>query len=263
MVEVAPRFDDSAAYDRFMGRWSNAAGLVFIDWLSPPANAQWLDVGCGTGAFTQIVIDRCIPTEVFAIDPEPAQVDYAMRRPAAAKVNFQVGDARSLPFPSNSFDVVVSALVLNFIPDRRAALAEMRRVARAGGVVAAYIWDFANELSPSGPLRSGLRHFGLELPGMPGASQSSLHALHSMFEQAGLEKIVTKAFDVTVPYSGFDDFWHAQTSSHSPTTNMVATLSAADRERLAKIMRADLPNSSDRSIRYVARANAIKAHVPA
>lgn len=261
MTEVAPSFDDSIAYERFMGPWSRAAGATFLDWLAPPANARWLDVGCGTGAFTQLVLERCFPKELFAVDPVPEQIDYASHR-LAKRITFQVADAQSLPFVDNSFDIIASALVLNFIPDRIRALAEMRRVARPAGIVAAYVWDFENELSPSGPFRSGIRRIGLELPDMPGANQSSLDALGLIFKQTGLVEITTRAIDVTVSFADFDDFWGAQTSSYSPTTSMIAALFAADRERLAQTVRCDLPDCGNGSIQYAARANAIKARVP-
>src|SRR5829696_7821835 len=259
MAEVAPMFSDSAAYERFMAPWSRAAGAVFLDWLAPPTNAHWLDVGCGTGVFTQLLMERCLPTEVFAIDPVRAQIDRARHGTRTKEATFQIADAQSLPFVSRSFDIIVSALVLNFIPDCDRALAEMRRVARADGTVAAYVWDFGNELSPSGPFRAAIRHSGFELPEIPGASQSSLDALRSIFEQAGLVEIATRTIDVTVPFAHFGDFWRAQTSSHSPTTRMIAGLSATDRAKLAETVRCRLPVSSGGSIRYAARANAIKA----
>ena len=147
-------FDDSAAYERFIGTWGRAAGSMFLEWLAPPKQANWLDVGCGTGLFTELIVKHCSPVSVIGIDPAPAQIAYASRKPVAARAQFRTGDAQALPFPDAAFDIVASALVINFIPDRPHALAEMARVARPGGVVGGYIWDFQAELSPSG--RSGL-----------------------------------------------------------------------------------------------------------
>ena len=132
MVELAHSFDDSAAYERFMGRWSRAAGTVFLDWMAPPTDARWLDIGCGTGIFTELIFDACSPAAVFAVDPAQAQIDHARRQPVAQRANFRVADAQALPFPDCVFDVVASALVINFIPDRVRALSEMRRAARSG-----------------------------------------------------------------------------------------------------------------------------------
>ena len=263
MAEAALRFDDSAAYERFMGRWSRAVAPVFLGWLGARPRATWLDVGCGTGVLAETLLELCAPTSVDAVDPAPAQLEAAARSNAAGRVAFQVADARRLPFPDASFDVVASALVLNFIPDRAPALAEMRRVARAGGQVAGYVWDFAEELSPSGPLRRAMRRFGLEVPGIPGTDASRLDALRSLFQGAGLERIETRTIDVCLAYTDFHDFWQAQTPGYAPTTKLIAAMKESDRLRLMHAVQAALPSGPNGSIEYCARANAVKARVPA
>lgn len=262
MPDLALRFDDSAGYERFMGRWSRAAGVVFLDWLAPPPNACWLDVGCGTGIFTELVLDRCSPAAVFGVDSEEAQIRGASRGPAARGAVFRVADAQALPFSEAAFDVVASALALNFIPDRARALSEMRRTARGCGCVAGYVWDFAIERSPSWPLRLALRQIGADVPEVPGAGESSLSALGAMFERAGFQDIATRAIDVTACFSDFDEFWQGQTPSYSPITQMIAAMTKSDRARLIEMLRAGLPARLDGRIEYSARANAIKASVP-
>ena len=162
MLNADHRFDDSAAYEHFMGSWSRAVGAVFLQWLAPPPDARWLDVGCGTGIFTKLILDTSAPAEVFAVDPEAAQIDYARRQPSLA--NFRIADGCALPFPESMFDIVVSALVMNFISDRPQALSEMRRVIRPGGVVGGYVWDFTAEASPSWPLRRALHESDIQVP---------------------------------------------------------------------------------------------------
>ena len=262
MAEVSISFDDSAAYERAMGRWSRAIAPAFLEWVAPPRGARWLDVGCGTGAFTELVLEACSPLTVSAVDPSAAQIDHARRRPATRRANFQVGDAQALPFPDGAFNVVASALVLNFVPDQPRALSEMRRVARAGGMVAGYVWDFAAELSPSGPLRRGMRRFGADVPKLPGTDQSSIDALGKLFERAGLERIATRTIEATQLYSDFDDFWQAQTPSYSPTTKVIAAMAENERARLRDVVRSELPTRPDGKVEYFARANAVKAFVP-
>jgi ubiquinone/menaquinone biosynthesis C-methylase UbiE len=262
MTDTAHAFDDSAAYERFVGNWGRAAGAIFLEWLTPPTGAHWLDVGCGTGLFTELILDLRTAAMVLAIDQTPAQIEYARRKPMARRANFQVGDAQALPFPDSSFDVVVSALVLNFIPDRPRALSEMRRVARTGGVVAGYVWDFGEELSPSGLFRLGMREIVADLPALPGTADSSLGALRSLFERAGLADIVTTTIEVTVSFPNFDDFWLAQTPSYSPMTKMIAAMTTSERAKLTEAVRAHVPIRGDGRIEYPARANAIKARVP-
>jgi len=262
MAETAFDFDDSAAYERAMGRWSRTVAPVFLRWLAPPANARWLDVGCGTGILSHTLIELCSPAGVVGIDSAAAQVEQASRGPAGSRASFETGDACMLPFADASFDIVASALVLNFIPERRRALAEMRRVARAGGAVAAYVWDFAEELSPSGPLRRAMRRFGAQVPPIPGTAESRLEALKALFEDAGLEKIQTKVVEVCLAYEDFEDFWRAQTPGYAPTTKIIASMSEGDRTRLKRAVREQLPAAPGGVIEYFARANAVKARVP-
>jgi SAM-dependent methyltransferase len=262
LAELAQHFDDSAGYERFMGRWSRAVGDVFLDWVAAPANAQWLDVGCGTGIFTELILNRCSPAAVFGMDPAKAQIDH-VRQPTTSRANFAVGDSRALPFRDASFDVIASALVINFISDRPCALCEMRRVARAGALVAGYVWDFAGERSPSWPIRVGLRRMGVDVPGVPGTNESKLNTLTSLFELAGFENIDTRSIEVAASYSDFDDFLQAQTPSYNPITKTIDGLSVGDRRRLIETVRAALPVHQDGRIEYSARANAVKGRAPA
>ncbi len=262
MSAPAISFDDSAAYERFMGRWSRAVGPVFLEWLASSRSGRWLEVGCGTGIFTQLLVDTCAPDTVVAVDSSQAQIDHAQRQSLEPRTAFRVADAQALPFQDAAFDVVVSALVINFIPDQLRALSEMRRVARRGGIVAGYVWDFAAERSPSWPMRAGMRNFGMAVPDVPGTEISSLSALMSLFEGAGLEEIVTRPIEVANSFPDFEVFWQAQTPSYSPATKMIAAMPETDRRRLIETVRAGFPLSSDGRIEYSARANAIKARVP-
>jgi ubiquinone/menaquinone biosynthesis C-methylase UbiE len=262
MAELTFQFDDGTAYERFMGRWSRAAGRLFLDWLAPPAGVQWLDVGCGTGILTELVLDTYSPAAVFAIDSADAQIDFAQRGLAAGHANFQLADAQALPFDDAMFDIVISALVLNFIPDRRRALSEMRRVARAGAVVAGFVWAFDEELSPTWPLRRGMRQLGRDVPSFPGSMESGLDALHALFEGAGLGTIVTRPIEVTVQFQDFEEFWEAQTPRFSPLTQMIEKMTEASQAKLIEAVRTGLPVRSTGGVEYTARANAVRAYVP-
>jgi ubiquinone/menaquinone biosynthesis C-methylase UbiE len=101
MAESQIRFDDGDAYERYMGDWSRRVGTVFLDWLARPSGLKWVDVGCGNGAFTELLIERCAPSEVFGIDPSEAQLDFARKRPTAGLAKFDHGDAMALPFPEH------------------------------------------------------------------------------------------------------------------------------------------------------------------
>lgn len=262
MSEPALRFNDSAAYERLMGRWSRAVAPIFLDWLQAPPSARWLEVGCGTGVFTEVLLDRASPGAVSAIDPSKEQIAHAQSRPALQRAEFRVANAEALPFLDGVFSIVVSALVINFIADRPRALAEMCRVARAGGMVGGYIWDFVPELSPSGPMRQAMRKFGMEIPDLPGTHESSLDALAALFERAGFVEVAGTPIDITVSFPDFASFWLAQTPSYAPTTKMITAMPDTDRRKLMEAVRAGLPVFAEGTIQYFARANAIKARVP-
>jgi ubiquinone/menaquinone biosynthesis C-methylase UbiE len=263
MAAAILRFEDSAEYERFMGRWTRAVARVFLDWLAVRPGLNWLDVGCGTGILAETALHLCAPGRLDAVDVEPAQVAAAARGPAGARVRFAVGDAQQLAYPTAAFDVVASALVINFIADRTMAMAEMRRVARPDGYVAAYVWDFAEELSPSGPLRKAMRRFGAEVPPVPGTAASDIPSLRSLFEATGLGAIETRTIDVCLTYESFEDFWQAQTPAYAPTAKTIAAMRASDRVNLMHAVERSLPCGPGGTIEYCARANAIKARVPA
>jgi ubiquinone/menaquinone biosynthesis C-methylase UbiE len=259
MVGAAPSFSEVDAYERFMGRWSRAAAGSFLRWLDPPADARWLDVGCGTGILSQLALTTSAPAALVGIDRTPGQVAHAARHVSDGRARFEVADAQALPFVRESFDIVTSGLVLNFVPEPHQAVTEMRRVVRPGGVVTAYVWDFEPELSPSGPLRSALKAMAIDVAPLPGTQASGLSALAALFEQAGLADPVTTTIEVTVAFADFRDFWDSQTTSYSPTTKIVEGLSASERESLAESLRTLVSVQMDGSIRYSARANAVKA----
>ncbi len=111
------RFDDGDAYERLMGIWSGLVGQVFLDWLSPASVQRWADIGCGTGAFTELILRKCAPATVDGIDPSDGQLAYARTRAGAQGAVFQRGDATALPYADASFDIAVMALVIHFVTD--------------------------------------------------------------------------------------------------------------------------------------------------
>jgi SAM-dependent methyltransferase len=254
-------FADSDGYERFMGRWSRAAGSRFLEWIAAPSGLNWLDVGCGTGILAELILQHCAPAAVFGIDPQRAQIEHAKRQSFAQRITLRVASAEALPFSDATFDVVASALALNFMADPPRALAEMHRVARRTATVCAFIWDFEAERSPSWPLRVTMRSIGAEVPPIPGTDVSNLNTLTRLFEDAGYEEISTTSIDVTLGYTNFHAFWNAQTPSYSPTTRVIDAMSEGDREELMASLCAALPRGRNGRIEYEVVANAVKARV--
>jgi SAM-dependent methyltransferase len=261
MPEAPVNFSDARAYERFMGRWSRAVAPPFLQWLAPRPRARWLDVGCGTGVFTEALVNLCDPVSVIGIDNSAAQIAQASRGPAGRRARFLHGDALHLPFTDASFDVAASALVLNFVADPGRALDEMCRVTRPGGMVAGFVWDFVNDLSPSGPLRQALRACGAPAPAIPGTDVSSAPALVDLFARAHLQSIEAKTVDVALAYTDLTDFWNAQTAGNNPTTAIIHAMSDAERRRLKHRLQERLAPGPNGTIEYAARANAIRGTV--
>jgi len=256
-------FNDSEAYEQFMGRWSHEIGKAFLAWLQPPKGAHWLDVGCGTGIFTELISDTCAPASVIAIDASDSQITRALaRKSRGPKTEFLLADAQELPLPDKSFDVVASALVMNFVPNKVRAMSEMRRVSRPGGLIATCVWNFAAESSPSGPLRRAMRRIGLDAPPVPGTEASGSAMLVDLFEKVGLRELNTNSIEVAVSFRDFDDFWRSQTPHYAPTTKVIAAMSLKDRLTLMEAVRAYLRPLRD-GVGYDLWAIAVSGHCPA
>lgn len=261
MAECQIRFDDGAAYERFMGNWSRRAGIIFLDWLAAPSGLKWLDVGCGNGAFTELLVERCAPAAVQGIDPSEGQLAFARTRPAARVAEFSRGDAMALPFSADTFDAATMALVIFFVPDPAKGVAEMVRVVRPGGIVAAYAWDMLGGGFPLEPIRIEMRAMGITPLSPPSAAASQIGTLHELWTGAGLDAVETRQIKVQRTFSDFEDFWTTSLlgSSLGPT---VAAMAHADVELLKMRVHTRLPADAAGQITYGAFANAVKGRVP-
>jgi ubiquinone/menaquinone biosynthesis C-methylase UbiE len=254
-------FSDAHSYERFMGVWSRLVGEVFLDWLALKDGLRWADVGCGNGAFTDLLMKRCKPKQVSGIDPSPAQIEFAKARMKDDVAEFEIGDAMALPYSDKSFDAAVMALVLFFVPKPDIGLAEMIRVTEPGGTVAAYVWDLFGGGFPAEPVKSELeaRNFPYLLP--PSAEISRLEPLRKLWIDAGLENVETKVISVERTFRSFDEFW--EITRASPTLALVLPqMSAAEIESIAASVRQNMPIAADGSITYASRAHAVKGRVP-
>ncbi len=261
MAEQQFRFNDGAAYEQMMGAWSRRAGQAFLDWLALPAGLSWIDIGCGSGAFTELLVERCAPAAVEAVDPSEGQLAFARTRPAARLVRFQRGDAMALPFPAGSFDAATMALVIFFVPDPAKGVAEMARVLRPGGIAAAYAWDMLGGGFPAEPVLAEMRAMGLSPPQPPSLEASRLEALRALWTGAGLEAAETREITVERTFADFDDFWATNLKSSS-VGPVVSAMPAGDVARLKARVRARLPEDAAGRITCRARANAVKGRLP-
>ena len=259
--KVKDRWASGDLYEPYVGRWSRLVAREFLAWLKAPAGLEGLDVGCGTGALAETVAERCAPKRLVGIDPSDSFLDFARQRLSNAGAELHQADAQNLPFATAEFDIVVSGLVLNFVPDQSRAAAEMTRVARPGGEVALYVWDYAAKMEL-------MRHFwdaavalDLSASGLDEGRRFPIcrpEPLHQLFTEAGLTHIETRAIDVPTVFRDFDDYWIPFLSGQAPAPGYCMSLSAEARAALRERLRASLPTQPDGSIHLVARAWALR-----
>ena len=261
MAQPPIRFADGAAYEHTMGPWTQAVGSLFLDWLAPSTDQTWLDVGCGNAAFTELIIRRLAPAEVWGIDPSAEQLAFARSRPGAAGAKFKQGNAMDLPFGVDRFDAATMALVLGFLPDPAKGVSEMARVVRPGGLVAAYTWDQVDGGYPFEPILREIRAMGVT-PILPPSSDSSrLEALHGLWVRAELVAVETKTISVRRVFDDFEDFWRANTTT-GPLRATLATMDAGAISALQDRVRVSVPAEDQGRITYGSVAHAAKGQVP-
>ncbi|RXZ51386.1 class I SAM-dependent methyltransferase [Agromyces binzhouensis] len=265
---VADRWHDGGPYERYIGRWSRPVADRFLESLDAERGIRWVDVGCGTGALTAAVVERYAPSSIVGVDPSEGFLAAARDRPGIVgrpEVRFVVGDAQHLPLPDGAADAVVSGLVLNFVPDAAAAVAEFSRVAAPGGLIAAYVWDY------SGGMRM-LRHFWDAAAAVdpaavaldegrrfPICDPQPLRDLWSAAPGMDGDSVRVDAIDVETVFSDFDDLWSPFLGGQGPAPSYLASATDAARTAVRDRMRATVEPATrpDGSIALNARAWAI------
>ena len=252
-------------YEPYVGRWSRLVAKEFLAWLRPSSNLEWLDVGCGTGALTGVILQEAYPSYVTGVDPSPGFIEYARAHITDPRATFSIADAQALPVESARFDAAVAGLVLNFVPQPLAAVREMARAVRRGGMVAAYLWDYAGKmelmryfwdaalaLNPAAIDFDEGRRFPICAP----------DPLRALFQDAGLGEVEVHAIDIPTPFHDFDEFWTPFLGGQDPAPSYAMALSDEHRRTLREQIRASLPIAKDGSIKLMARAWAVRGKTP-
>jgi len=249
------------AYERFMGRWSGPVAQEFLSWLGVPPGRSWLDVGCGTGSLSRLIIEKYQPKELTALDASADFIAHAQRAITDPAAHFKVGLAQALELDSNRVEAVVSGLVLNFVPQPKTALQEMLRVCKSGGRIGIFVWDYAQGMQM-------LRHFWDAATQLePGAREQDEGlrfplcqeaALAALARESGLKQVETRAIEVRTIFKDFDDYWQPFLGGAGPASGYTLNLTSEARQRLADQLRRSLPTDQQGAIHLTARAWALK-----
>lgn len=259
-THVCDTWERGSPYEQYIGRWSRKMAPLFLAWLDQAAGKRWLDIGCGTGALSAAILDHCSPSSVVGVEPSDGFRQAATLN-LAGKARFLAGSATALPLGAGECDVVVSGLVLNFVPDLPAALAEMRRVTASDGTLAAYVWDYADgmeiiryfwDAAVSLDTATARLHEGIRFP------VCSPSALKSAFEAAGLTEVETTPLELNAEFVDFEDYWRPFLGGQGPAPAYVMSLPEDQRAALKAQLESALPSATGGAITLRARAWAVR-----
>ncbi len=261
-------FSNPPAYERWMGRWSRLVAPSLVTFANPPRGARLLDVGSGTGALAQALLEGVAGCQVVGIEPAEAYVSYSREITSDARLRFEVGDALDIPFEDDSFDATLSLLILQELSDAPLAAREMRRVTRPGGSVIASQWDFAKGM----PMLALFWDTILEVVTTDAARKAASDcmiaaypdeiALQSLWQEAGLVEVETERHEVKMTFASFDDYWTPFLSNVTPTSSYAGTLGPDQVAEIENRLRQKtIGDVADRSFSLQAYACAVRGKV--
>jgi trans-aconitate methyltransferase len=254
----------SDAYERYMGRWSRKVAPVFTKWLDPAPGARWIDIGCGTGVLTSTILAACEPSGVLGMDSSELFLRSAAANVRDPRVSFKQGDARAIAEPDDSFDMAVSGLVLNFLPDKDAAIREMARIVRPGGAVALYVWDYAGHMQVMRTffdVATALDPKAAEYDDGVKAPICRPKPLTEILARSGLYDVEVRAIDIPAAFDSFEEYWAPFLGGTGSAPKYCASLDDTARDRLKQEVRRRLPTGPDGEILLAIRAWAAKGRV--
>ena len=250
-------FNDGETYERYMGVWSRKVGAQFIDWVRFPNSLDFLDVGCGNGAFSVQIDELCSPSSISGIDPSPAQIEFARSRKINVSSSFEVGDSMALPYQNEKFHVSLMALVIFFVPDPKKGVTEMARVTKPGGILAAYAWDVISGGLPMEPMHKIMREMGIKYPLPPSPEASQKSEMKKLWKNIGMTEVETSTFHVERSFKSFEEYW-AISSLGPSVIGALNELSSEVVDSIKSKLTKTLERDKDNKIVSRAFANAVK-----
>lgn len=260
MDVVKDVWDEGDSYEPYCGRWSRLTAHAFLEWLDARPGLRWLDVGCGTGALSHGILDRKGPEGLLGVDRSSGYIRHA-RGGASALARFVVGDAQALPVAAGQFDIAVSSLVLNFVPQPDRMIQEMVRAVQPSGQIALYVWDYAGKMELMRYFWDAAVELNPEASGFDEGKRFPIcqpNALRELMMRSGVSQVDVQAIDVPTVFRDFDDYWSPFLQGQGPAPGYAVSLPESARRQLRERVRSRLPEAPDGSISLIARAWAVR-----
>jgi SAM-dependent methyltransferase len=260
MRKQSDSWDSGESYELYMGRWSKLIALKFLNWLNPPINLSWLDIGCGTGALTKAIYDNSQPKSITGIDPSAEFLNKAKEK-IFNKAEFIVGTSTNIPKEKETFDKVVSGLALNFFQDIDGSFSEIKRVLKKNGEISAYVWDYSDRMDFLRLFWDAVKMIDPDAQNLDEGIRfpiCSIINLKKIFQEADLFDIETTYLDINTIFFNFEDFWKPFLGGQGPAPSYLHSLTAGLQNRIKTKISETITFESDGSIKLLARAIAIR-----
>ena len=251
-------------YERYVGRWSRLVARDFLAWLAVPQGKSWVDVGCGTGGLVEGILSTCAPSAVTALDRSPGFIAHALRTITDGRVRYEVGDALQLPLVSDSCDVAVAGLVLNFVTDPATMVQEMRRVTKPGGKVAAYVWDYAGDMQMMRYFWDAAVTVSAQAAQLDQGERFPVcqpEPLRTLFQELRLKGVTVRAIDIQTVFQDFADYWTPFLGGQGSAPTYLVSVDEDTREQIRQLLQVRLKPQADGTISLTARAWAVQGIV--
>ncbi len=249
------------SYEHYMGRWSRMVAKEFLSWLDPKKSADWLEIGCGTGALTSEILQDYEPNSILATDASADFVNHTRETIKDPKASFKTATAQDLPVEDECVDIVTSALVLNFVPDHRETLIEMRRVLRPGGILSFYVWDYpgggVSFIDAFWKAAASLDEKAVDLDEGARFPFCTAKGLGQLCSYAGLPDADIAPIEIITEFPDFEAFWYPFTLGAGPAPGYCKSLPDEHREALKALLAEKLDEGGP--VRLTARAWAMKS----
>jgi SAM-dependent methyltransferase len=260
LTGTTEKWDNTQGYEMYVGRWSSLLSIDFVNWLNARSNLKWLEIGCGTGALTKAIAEKCTPSYLLAIDKSDSYIEKAKENVNSGNVSFLNIDINSCPL-NEKFHYITSGLVLNFVPKFGDMLRKLMNNLEPGGEISSFVWDYGGHYQP-------MRHFwnaACEI--IPGSEKfdagrnfdiCTKENLIRLFEGIGLNDIQFTTIERIATFQNFDDYWLPIISAQGSVTEFISTLKEAEKEKLKEHLKRKLPIAFNGEIKLVISVLAAK-----